>query len=111
MKNLSDTLQSVYDLCANEDEIEACAEAIMYVERTIYDVNGGEIEEIDDFLSSLDLKRVTSAVMLSVLTVTKHALEYGVDPEIRNKFIKKAEKLMKKELGKERTEKLLELRR
>lgn len=108
MKTIYTIIESIYNWCSSDDEVEAIAEVIMCVENL---VSMGETEVIDEFISILDLKRITPAVMLGVLTVTKHALEYGVDPDIRNKFLKKAEKIMKKELGKERTEKLLELRR
>jgi hypothetical protein len=108
MKSPSD---HICDLCAEGDEILAVADAIMFIEEWRRD---GMDFIIEAFISNLDLTKITPAVMIGILTVTKHIQddkEFGRPIHSRARFLEQAEKLMKEQLGEERTEKLLELRR
>lgn len=100
-----DILRHLYYLCTNGSHQLASEVALDYLNRELLQ---DHFAHVDALLGEADAERLASIVLLVVLSITGYARDRL--PQ-RLRFLEVAEQKMISELGKERTEKLLEMRR
>jgi hypothetical protein len=98
-------LERLYHLCGHDFDQMASEIALKYLE---HELSAGNFEAVDALLVEADVKRLSLVTLLTIITITGHGK--GHLPH-RLRFLERVEQKMELELGKERTRRLLELRR
>lgn len=107
MKYSTNLLNILYVLCASRPDtwVDPWELALTVLNQWL---SKNRFSTANEFLAEADVERLNATVLVSILTITFHGKQHLSE---RQKFLEKAETQMVKELGQDRTAKLLETRR